>query len=104
MWAAQYYPFDKPRRWINSGGLGTMGFGLPAAMGAKLADLLPSPVTQATSAFGSANFAPIAAGNPKPIVPKPPELIQRPKPTWQCTIQIVLLLWVHALMTVLRVI
>ncbi|CAB5500505.1 Acetolactate synthase large subunit (EC 2.2.1.6) [uncultured Gammaproteobacteria bacterium] len=38
MWAAQYYPFDKPRRWINSGGLGTMGFGLPAAMGAKLAD------------------------------------------------------------------
>jgi thiamine pyrophosphate-dependent acetolactate synthase large subunit-like protein len=31
MWAAQYYPFDKPRRWINSGGLGTMGFGLPAA-------------------------------------------------------------------------
>ncbi len=38
MWAAQYYPFDEPRRWINSGGLGTMGFGLPAAMGAKLAD------------------------------------------------------------------
>ncbi len=38
MWAAQYYPFDKPRRWINSGGLGTMGFGLPAAMGAKLAE------------------------------------------------------------------
>ena len=37
MFAAQYYPFDKPRRWINSGGLGTMGFGLPAAMGAKLA-------------------------------------------------------------------
>jgi acetolactate synthase-1/2/3 large subunit len=37
MWAAQYYPFDKPRRWINSGGLGTMGFGLPAAMGSKLA-------------------------------------------------------------------
>jgi acetolactate synthase-1/2/3 large subunit len=37
MWAAQYYKFDKPRRWINSGGLGTMGFGLPAAMGAKLA-------------------------------------------------------------------
>jgi acetolactate synthase-1/2/3 large subunit len=37
MWAAQYYPFDKPRRWINSGGLGTMGFGLPAAMGVKLA-------------------------------------------------------------------
>ena len=37
MWAAQYYPFDKPRRWINSGGLGTMGFGLPAAIGVKLA-------------------------------------------------------------------
>ena len=33
MWAAQYYGFDQPRRWINSGGLGTMGFGLPAAMG-----------------------------------------------------------------------
>jgi len=37
MFAAQFYPFDKPRRWINSGGLGTMGFGLPAAMGVKLA-------------------------------------------------------------------
>lgn len=37
MWAAQYYKFDKPRRWINSGGLGTMGFGLPAAMGVKKA-------------------------------------------------------------------
>ncbi len=37
MWAAQFYQFDKPRRWINSGGLGTMGFGLPAAMGVKLA-------------------------------------------------------------------
>jgi acetolactate synthase-1/2/3 large subunit len=37
MWAAQFYPFDKPRRWINSGGLGTMGFGLPAAIGVKLA-------------------------------------------------------------------
>jgi acetolactate synthase-1/2/3 large subunit len=36
MWAAQHYHFDKPRRWINSGGLGTMGFGLPAAMGAKV--------------------------------------------------------------------
>jgi acetolactate synthase-1/2/3 large subunit len=36
MWAAQYYKFDKPRRWINSGGLGTMGFGLPAAMGVQL--------------------------------------------------------------------
>jgi acetolactate synthase-1/2/3 large subunit len=37
MFAAQYYHFDKPRYWINSGGLGTMGFGLPAAMGVKLA-------------------------------------------------------------------
>jgi len=37
MFAAQFYPFDKPRRWINSGGLGTMGFGLPAAIGVKLA-------------------------------------------------------------------
>ena len=37
MFAAQYYKFDEPRRWINSGGLGTMGFGLPAAMGVKLA-------------------------------------------------------------------
>jgi acetolactate synthase I/II/III large subunit len=36
MWAAQYYHFAQPRRWINSGGLGTMGFGLPAAMGAKV--------------------------------------------------------------------
>jgi acetolactate synthase-1/2/3 large subunit len=38
MWAAQFYKFDQPRRWINSGGLGTMGFGLPAAMGAQLAN------------------------------------------------------------------
>jgi acetolactate synthase-1/2/3 large subunit len=37
MFAAQFYPFDEPRRWINSGGLGTMGFGLPAAMGVQLA-------------------------------------------------------------------
>ncbi|WP_428611894.1 acetolactate synthase 3 large subunit [Shewanella sp.] len=37
MFAALYYPFNKPRRWINSGGLGTMGFGLPAAMGVKMA-------------------------------------------------------------------
>ncbi len=36
MWTAQYYHFPEPRRWINSGGLGTMGFGLPAAMGAKV--------------------------------------------------------------------
>jgi acetolactate synthase-1/2/3 large subunit len=37
MWAAQFYKFDRPKRWINSGGLGTMGFGLPAAMGVQLA-------------------------------------------------------------------
>jgi acetolactate synthase-1/2/3 large subunit len=36
MWAAQYFAFEQPRRWINSGGLGTMGFGLPAAMGAQV--------------------------------------------------------------------
>ena len=38
MWAAQYYKFDKPRRWINSGGLGTMGVGLPFAMGVQMAN------------------------------------------------------------------
>ncbi len=38
MWAAQFYKFDRPRRWVNSGGLGTMGFGLPAAMGVQLAN------------------------------------------------------------------
>ncbi len=38
MWAAQFFPFSRPRQWINSGGLGTMGFGLPAALGAKMAD------------------------------------------------------------------
>jgi acetolactate synthase-1/2/3 large subunit len=37
MWCAQYYHFEKPRRWINSGGLGTMGFGLPSAIGAQVA-------------------------------------------------------------------
>jgi acetolactate synthase-1/2/3 large subunit len=37
MWAAQFYKFDKPRRWINSGGLGTMGVGLPYAMGVQMA-------------------------------------------------------------------
>jgi len=37
MWTAQYYKFDQPRRWINSGGLGTMGFGMPAAMGVQMA-------------------------------------------------------------------
>jgi len=36
MWAAQFYPFERPRQWINSGGLGTMGFGFPAAIGAKV--------------------------------------------------------------------
>jgi acetolactate synthase-1/2/3 large subunit len=38
MWAAQFYKFDLPRRWINSGGLGTMGFGLPSAMGVQFAN------------------------------------------------------------------
>jgi len=38
MWAAQFFPFSRPRQWVNSGGLGTMGFGLPAAIGAKMAD------------------------------------------------------------------
>ncbi|WP_440216971.1 biosynthetic-type acetolactate synthase large subunit [Chromobacterium piscinae] len=38
MWAAQYYKFDRPKQWLNSGGLGTMGFGLPAAIGAQLAN------------------------------------------------------------------
>src|SRR5699024_11124088 len=36
MWAAQYYKFDQPNRWVTSGGLGTMGFGFPAAVGAQL--------------------------------------------------------------------
>ncbi len=38
MWAAQFFPFSRPRQWVNSGGLGTMGFGLPAALGAKMAN------------------------------------------------------------------
>ena len=37
MWAAQHYKFDEPNRWMTSGGLGTMGFGLPAAIGVQLA-------------------------------------------------------------------
>jgi len=51
MWAAQYYGFDKPRRWINSGGLGTMGFGLPAAMGAQVG--CPDQLVCAISGDGS---------------------------------------------------
>ncbi|MSQ67927.1 MAG: acetolactate synthase 3 large subunit [Gammaproteobacteria bacterium] len=52
MWAAQYYKFDQPRRWINSGGLGTMGFGLPAAMGVQLA----FPDQQVVCVTGEASF------------------------------------------------
>jgi acetolactate synthase-1/2/3 large subunit len=51
MWAAQYYPFDKPRRWINSGGLGTMGVGLPYAMGVKMA--LPDATVACVTGEGS---------------------------------------------------
>ena len=51
MWTAQYYGFDKPRRWINSGGLGTMGFGLPAALGAKVA--CPDELVVCVSGDGS---------------------------------------------------
>jgi acetolactate synthase-1/2/3 large subunit len=51
MWAAQYYDFPAPRRWINSGGLGTMGFGLPAAMGAAVA--CPDRVVCCISGDGS---------------------------------------------------
>jgi acetolactate synthase-1/2/3 large subunit len=51
MWAAQYYKFDKPRRWINSGGLGTMGFGLPAAMGVQLAH--PDDIVACVTGEGS---------------------------------------------------
>lgn len=51
MWAAQYYKFDKPRRWINSGGLGTMGFGLPAAMGVQLA--YPDDIVACVTGEGS---------------------------------------------------
>jgi acetolactate synthase-1/2/3 large subunit len=51
MWAAQFYPFPAPRRWINSGGLGTMGFGLPAAIGAAVA--CPERTVVALSGEGS---------------------------------------------------
>ncbi|HST70000.1 MAG TPA: biosynthetic-type acetolactate synthase large subunit [Solirubrobacterales bacterium] len=51
MWAAQYYGFDQPRKWINSGGLGTMGFGLPAAIGAKVA--CPDEIVTCISGDGS---------------------------------------------------
>jgi acetolactate synthase-1/2/3 large subunit len=52
MWAAQFYKFEKPRRWINSGGLGTMGFGLPAAMGVQLAH----PGSQVACVTGEASI------------------------------------------------
>jgi len=52
MWAAQFYKFDQPRRWINSGGLGTMGFGLPAAMGVQLAH----PESQVACVTGEASI------------------------------------------------
>jgi len=51
MFAAQYYKYDKPRQWINSGGLGTMGFGLPAAMGVQLAH--PDSVVAVVTGEGS---------------------------------------------------
>jgi acetolactate synthase-1/2/3 large subunit len=52
MWAAQYFHFAKPRRWINSGGLGTMGFGLPAAMGAAVGnDSVPSVLLTGDGSF-----------------------------------------------------
>ena len=52
MWAAQYYKFDKPRRWINSGGLGTMGVGLPYAMGV----LMANPKAQVACVTGEASI------------------------------------------------
>jgi acetolactate synthase I/II/III large subunit len=52
MWAAQYFHFAKPRRWVNSGGLGTMGFGLPAAMGAAVGnDSVPSVLLTGDGSF-----------------------------------------------------
>ena len=52
MWAAQFYPFKRSRQWITSGGLGTMGFGLPAAMGAQLA----CPQHQVVAVVGDGGF------------------------------------------------
>jgi len=52
MWTAQYFKFDKPRRWMTSGGLGTMGFGLPAAMGASVAN----PKTQVACVTGDGSI------------------------------------------------
>jgi len=52
MWAAQYYPFKNPDRWVTSGGLGTMGFGLPAAIGAQIAD----PSATVVAILGDAGF------------------------------------------------
>lgn len=52
MWAAQYYGFDRPRRWINSGGLGAMGYGLPAAIGAQIAQ----PKAQVACVTGEASI------------------------------------------------
>ena len=51
MFAAQYYHFDEPRRWINSGGLGTMGFGLPSAMGVQMGN--PESVVACVTGEGS---------------------------------------------------
>ncbi|WP_206917496.1 biosynthetic-type acetolactate synthase large subunit [Alicyclobacillus suci] len=52
MWAAQFYPFTEPNHWVTSGGLGTMGFGLPAAIGAQIAE----PTRQVVAIVGDAGF------------------------------------------------
>ncbi|MED4082184.1 acetolactate synthase large subunit [Halalkalibacterium halodurans] len=52
MWAAQYYAFNKPNRWVTSGGLGTMGFGFPAAIGAQIAE----PSSTVVAVLGDAGF------------------------------------------------
>jgi acetolactate synthase-1/2/3 large subunit len=52
MWTAQYVEFDKPRRWVSSGGLGTMGFGLGAAMGAYVATKDPTVLITGDGSFG----------------------------------------------------